>query len=239
MEQEQLLADLDRELRAVLGALQNFAPVTEDVTLADETGTVRVTVRPDASLAEVVVASAWSEEIEPEALPGVIGETLGRAQARAMGFDIDALEAGQQPQAEVDPAQVEAARGRLLADAEAQLLTHHTEEELNRRMDELPGIADGAIARLDKEIERLQRSTEADLPQDPSEFTPGDDFGDIVESENRMVSVRLVAGLVAEVRIREGWLERRSGNVLTQCFKEIIEQLPEAAATQTQQGDSQ
>ncbi|MCC2591995.1 hypothetical protein LKO27_00935 [Tessaracoccus sp. OS52] len=230
MEPEELLADLDKELRSVLGALQNLTPVTEDVTVSDASGAVRVTVRPDSSLAGVSVVPAWQEKVEPAALADVISDVLGRAQAKAMGFDIDALEEAQAD--EVDEAQVEAARGRLLKDAEQTLRRPSTEEELQRRMDELPGIVDDAMARLDRELVKLQTAGDGALPQDPAEFTPGADYGDLVESDNRMVAVRVVAGLVAEVRIKESWLEVRSGIAITECFNQIIERLPGVVAAQ-------
>lgn len=236
MEPEELLADLDKELRSVLGALQNFSPVTEDVTMSDETETVRVTVRPDTSLAAIQVAPTWTDKVEPEALAGVIGDVLGRAQARAMGFDVDRLEAGDQTEVVVDEARVEADRARMIRDAEETLLRPSTEEELQRKIESLPGTVDAALARFDDEIARLQNLDDSDLPQDPEEFTPGEGYGVLVESENRMVGVRVVAGLVAEVTFKESWLASRSGNTLTECFTQIIDQLPEVVAAQTGQG---
>lgn len=238
MEPEELIADLDKELRSVLGALQNFAPVTEDVTLSDETGTVHATVAPDLSLVAVSVASGWDEHVEPAALAGAVNEVLGRAQARAMGFDVDRLMADGTPaEGAVDEAEVERARARMIREAEDTLLTRPTEEELQRKIDALPGTVDAAMERLDREIARMQDMGERDLPQDPSEFTPGDDYGDRVWSANRMVGVLVAGGLVADVTIKESWAANRSGNALTECFREIIEQLPAVVAAQNG-GDS-
>lgn len=236
MQPEELLADLDRELRTVLGALQNFAPVTEDVTVSDETGTVRVTVRPDTSLAAIQVAPVWRDKLEPEALAGVVGDVLGRAQARAMGFDVDRLTEGEAPELVVDEAQVEADRAQMLREAEEKLLRPSTEEELQQKIDALPGTVDAALARFDEEIAKFQEMSDSDLPQDPEEFTPGEGYGELVESENRMVGVRVVAGLIADVTFKESWLQGRSGNTLTECFTQIIDQLPAVVAAQTGQG---
>lgn len=235
MEPEELIADLDKELRSVLGALQNFAPVTEEVTLSDETETVHVTVAPDLSLVAVNVAPAWVDRVEPEALAGVINEVLGRAQARAMGFDVDRLTSdGATPEVVVDEAEVERARAKMVREAEDALLTRPTEEELQRRIDALPGTVDAAMERLDREIARMQEMGEADLPRDPAEFTPDDDYGDRVWSSNHMVGVRVVGGLIADVTVKESWAANRSGNVLTQCFGQIIEQLPAVVAAQNE-----
>lgn len=237
MEPEDLIADLDKELREVLGALQGFAPVTEDVVVSDETQTVSVTVRPDMTLAAVQVQPVWAEKVQPDTLAGVISELLGRAQAKAMGFDVDALDEGRDPhEVVVDEAEVEAARERLLKEKTEELLAPVGEEELQARIDELPAQMDELISKLDVEIEKMQSGNTMGLPEDPAEFEPDESYGDWVHSENRMVGVRVVAGMVADVEIRTNWVEGRSGNVLTECFNQIIEQLPEVVAAQNEQG---
>lgn len=233
---EELMADLDRELRSVLGALATLAPVSEDVTVSDEFGVVRVTVRPDTSLATVQVAPAWQGKVEPADLPNVIGEVLGRAQARAMGFDIDALEAEEAPV--VDEAAIDAARDALLKDKTEELLAPVSDDELQAKVDALPDLVEGLSKRLDDEIQKMKDSADEDLPQDPAEFVPDESVGEWVHTETRMVGVRVVAGLVSEVAIKESWLDGRSGNVLTESFNEIIEQLPAVVAAQNEQGDA-
>lgn len=236
---DELMADLDRELRNVLGALATLAPVTEDVTVSDERGVVQVTVRPDTTLAAISVVPAWQEKVEPGELAGVVGEALGRAQAKAMGFDIDALEAseaGQDP--EVDEAQVEATRDALLREKTEELLAPVSEDTLQARVDALPDMIEGLSRRLDVETLKMQNLTDADLPQDPADFVPDESVGDWVHTDSRMVGVRVVAGLVSEVSIKESWAAGRSGNALTESFNEIIERLPAVVAAQNKQGDS-
>lgn len=236
---DELMADLDRELRNVLGALATLAPVTEDVTVTDDAGAVRVTVRPDTTLAAVAVVPNWQEKVEPADLATLIGEVLGRAQARAMGFDIDALEAAESGEApEVDQAQVDAARDALLKEKTEELLAPVSEDTLQARVDALPDMIENLGKRLDVESLKMQNLSDADLPQDPEDFEPDESVGEWVHTANRMVGVRVFAGLVSEVSIKESWLAGRSGNVLTESFTEIIEQLPEVVAAQNKRGDS-
>lgn len=236
---DELMADLDRELRSVLGALATLAPVTEDVTVSDAAGVVRVTVRPDTTLAAISVVPTWQEKVEPGDLANLIGEVLGRAQARAMGFDIDALEAAEAGQApDVDQAQVDATRDALLREKTEELLAPVDEDTLQARVDALPDMIEGLSRRLDVETLKMQDLTDADLPKDPAEFVPDESVGEWVHTESRMVGVRVVAGLVSEVSIKESWLAGRSGNVLTESFDEIIQRLPEVVAAQTTRGDS-
>lgn len=236
---EELMADLDRELRSVLGALATLAPVTEDVTVSDELGVVRVTVRPDTSLAAVQVVPAWQQKVEPAELANLVGEVLGRAQAKAMGFDIDALEAAEAGEAPaVDEAAIDAARDALLRDKTEELLAPVSEDDLQAKVDALPDMVEGLSRRLDDEIQKMKDSAEEGLPKDPAEFVPDESIGDWVHTESRMVGVRVVAGLVSEVTFKESWLDGRSGNSLTDSFSEIIEQLPAVVAAQNEQGDA-
>lgn len=232
---DELMADLDRELRKVLGALAALAPVTEDVTVSDEKGAVQVTVRPDTTLASIAVLPTWQEKVEPSELAGLISDVLGRAQAKALGFDVDALEAGEDA---VDPAQVEATRDALLRDKTEELLAPVSEDVLQARVDALPDMIDGINKRLDVETLKMQDLSESELPQDPEEFVPDESVGEWVYSESRTVGVRVVAGLISEVFIKENWLAGTSGIALTERFNEIIERLPEVVAAQTEQGDA-
>lgn len=226
MEPEQLLAELDRELKQVLSAFASFKPATEEVTVSDDTGRVEVVVSPKAELVKVAVAPNWRDEIEVSALANTVAETIAKAQAKAFGLDIDADGDAVE---DADPAEVQRLQDALMAEKTEELLRPVGEDELQRRIAELPGEVERLEALADDVADKVA-PTEADLPEDADEFAPDDSFGTRVHSENRMVSVRVMAGFVGEVTIQESWLAARSGIAVTECFDQIIEKLAEVSA---------
>lgn len=228
MEPEQLLAELDKELKSVLSALASFKPATEDVSVTDASGQVEVVVKPSSELVRISVAPDWAKHMEVAALAPAIAETISKAQAKAFGLDMDDLG---EP-VESDAAEVQQLQDRLIAEKTDELFRPVSNDELQRKVDDLPGMLDRLEKFADEAVEKVQPD-EADMPRDPAEFTPDESFGTTVTSENRMVSVRVMAGFVGEVAIKESWLAARSGIAVTECFDQIIEQLPDVVAAET------
>ena len=217
MDPQQFLTELDSELRLVIGEFLTAAPSTSDVAATDETGRVTVTLHADRTLSRVQVAGNWEEDIEPSALTGVILDVAGRAQT---GVSISDEETAR----DVDPQDVEEAMDALLREQTEQLLAPISAAELQRQIDTLPALLDSLDAQLDLAIAQTASTTKDELPSEE----PSDDAvlgGEIVESENRMVSVRLFAGHLAEVRIKESWLQGRSGLAVTECFDQIVDRI--------------
>lgn len=221
MDPQQFLTELDSELRSVIGTLLGTAPATHDVTATDESGRVSVTLRPDRTLAKVQVAANWEEEIESPALAATIVEVAGTAQGLVMG--VGDPDSGQ----EVDPQDVEEAREALLLEKQAELLAPMSAAQLQKQIDDLPALMDRLDAQLDDAIRRTAKQPDDQLPQPTSGRDDEDSLGDIVESENKMVSVQLFGGQVADVRIKESWLVGRSGLAVTECFDQIIARINE------------
>lgn len=220
MDPQQFLTELDSQLRSVIGTALAFAPATSDVTTTDDSGIVSVTLRPNQSLARVQVGANWMEEIEPSALASTILEVAGQAQAEVLGVGSDA-----DPAEGADPVEVNRALNSLLEEKTAEMMQPVSATRLQQQIDDLPALLDKLGAQLDDAIEKTAKRSEDDLPQATSGRDDEDSLGDVVESENRMVSVQLFGGRVTDVRIKESWLESRSGIAVTQCFDQIIDRI--------------
>ncbi|MDO5736253.1 MAG: hypothetical protein Q4P15_07235 [Propionibacteriaceae bacterium] len=217
MDPQQFLTELDSELRSVIGEFLTTTASASDVAATDESGRVSVILHPDRTLARVQVAAGWEEDIESLALAGVIVEVAGRAQTGAQV-------SGEDEAVDVDPEDVDEATDALLREQTQALLAPISAQELQRQIDELPALLERLDAQLDVAIARTSRTSEDELPtEEPSADEAIE--GEVVESENRMVSVRHVAGHLAEVRIKESWLAGRSGLAVTECFNQIVDRM--------------
>lgn len=219
MDPQQFLTELDADLRSVIGELLATATSATESTATDDSGRVKVTLHPDRTLAQVVIAPDWETEIESSALAAVILEVAGRAQQVTM-VEGDAPAAA----VDVDPEEIEAARDELLRGATAELMEPISAAELQRQIDDLPAMLDRLNAQLDVAIEKTARLGETDLP---TEDAVEDDemAGETVTSKNGMVSVRVLQGHLGDVRIKESWLQGRSGIAVSQCFEEIMQRI--------------
>lgn len=224
MDPQQFLTELDSELRTVLGAFLASTSPASEVTATDESGRVSVTLRPDTTLARVEVAANWEEEIESTQLASTILEVAVSALTGA---------AQNTTTEDVDPAAVDEARDELLREKTAELMAPMTQDELSQQIDDLPGLLDRLDAQLDDAIEKTSRVTDDDLPREDSGRDDEDALGEIVESENRMVRVQLFHGQLADVRIKESWLEGRSGLAVTECFDQITARIATNTADQS------
>lgn len=213
MDPQQFLTELDSELRSVIGAFLTTAAPTSESTATDDSGRVTVTLHPDRTLARVQVAANWEEEITAAQLAATILEVAVSAQGSIP--DDENIE-------DADPAVVDAAKQALLQEASEELLAPVSEQELQRRIDDLPALLDRLDAQLDAAIAKTSRAVDDDFPRPESGEDDEDLLGDVVESENKMVRIQLFEGHLADVRIKERWLEGRSGHAVSQCFDEII-----------------
>ena len=219
MDPQQFLTELDSELRSILGEFLATAPTTTSVAATDDSGRVRVTLHPDRTLARVQVAADWENEIEGSALAATILEVAAMAQT---GAPVDGDGAGDA--AAVDPQDVEAARDALLREKGAELMAPVGAAELQQQIDDLPALLERLDAQLDDAIEKTARLRDDDLPRADA-VDEEQAQGEVVESENRMVSIRVIAGHLGDVRIKESWLEGRSGIAVTQCFDQIMHRI--------------
>lgn len=216
MDPQQFLMELDSELRSVIRTFLTTGSPASEVTATDDSGRVTVTLRPDQTLARVQVAANWEEEILAPQLADTILRVAVSAQSGIPGGeDIE----------DADPEAVDAARETLLQETADELLAPMSEQELQQQIDDLPALLERLDARLDEAIAKTSQALEDDFPRADSDEDVEGPLGDIVESENKMVRVQLFQGHLADVRIKESWLEGRSGIAVTECFEQIVEQI--------------
>lgn len=235
MEPEQLMQEMDEDLRKALALLTRFEPAVEDVTVADESGKVEVTFHPDLSLAKVSVAADWQSEIEPGMLEAAVSETMARGLSKAMGFDLDDVEAIVDDEPDPNSPEVKEAAARTMRDAEDILLAPRSESEVQHMVDNIDNLFAEFDAVADKAMTKLDNMP---MPKSDEEFQEEgqDPAGELVESDNHMVAVRVARGIVGGCTIRESWLDGRSGIAVTESFSQIIERLPDVVAAQTSTG---
>lgn len=220
MDPQQFLTELDSELRTVLETFLATTSPASEVTATDDSGRVSVTLRPDRTLARVEVAANWEEEVESAQLAPTILEVAVRALTGA---------AQTVPPEDVDPRAVDEARDALLREKTAEMMAPMTQDQLSQQIDDLPGLLDRLDAQLDDAIEKTSRVSDDDLPREDSGQDDEDALGEVVESENRMVRVQLFHGQLADVHIKESWLEGRSGLAVTECFDQITARIATTA----------
>lgn len=188
----------------------------DEATVVDVSGQVQASVSLSGRLERVVVSPRWQDRVDDEDLAGIVLETISRAQFGAMELpDDEALAA-------VSDADVEAGVEEALARATEQLLRPRSEEERQARIDALPALfasMDADLARMDRALDRLEGSLDADAVEDIE--PEGDEF----RSENSMVTVIAKDGFVVDVAIHANWLRGKSGIAVTECLDQIIEQI--------------
>ncbi len=220
MDPQQFLTELDSQLRSVVEQFLATTPAATEVTATDDSGRVSVTLHPDRTLARVQVAADWQEEIEPSVLAATILEVAGRAQWGPQDEGDD----GAPVAADIDQQDVDDAVEALLREKTAELMAPVSPAELQRQADALPGLLDQLDAQLDDAIARSAEARDEDLPSEDADGHQ-DAVLEVVESENRMVSVGLSAGHLGEVRIKESWVRGLSGIAVTQCFDQIMDRI--------------
>lgn len=185
----------------------------------DPTGAVTVEFAPGGTLQSIDVAPTWETHIEAANLVDVVNETLRRAR--------DGEGTTPQP-AGLSDEDVAAIRERRLAERRRAMSQQRSPEELQQLVDELPKQFDQLNASV---RDMLARADEFRLEISDEEVPVETES---VHSANKMVSVELSSGLVVGVAIHPTWLPGKSGNVITQCFDEIITALPNTAAENSQ-----
>lgn len=189
----------------------------------DESGRVSVTVGPDGLPVKISVDPKWSDDIGDDELATTIHLTIGNAQMAAFGFD-------EEPE-DLSPEEVAKAKQQVLAEAEKKILRPVSEDEHQAMVERLPSLFDQfdqALVQLDKRLNQMA----GQAPEDPDEADGDpDDVGVEVKADNSMVSLVVNNGSVIGVNIHKNWLAGKSGHALTECFDQIIDQLPTAVAS--------
>lgn len=185
----------------------------DGTTVVDVSGQVQAVVGPTGRLQRVVVSPRWQERIDVEDLPGIVLETISRAQFGAVELPAD------EDLAAVSDAEVQAGVEQALAQATERLLRPRPEEERQARIDALPALfaaMDEDLARMDRALDRLEAGLDVD---DVEDLEPeGDEF----RSGNSMVTMIARDGFVVDVAIHANWLRGRSGIAVTECLDQII-----------------
>lgn len=198
--------------------LLRMQPQPREVTVQDEEGQIAVSFDAQARLNRIAIDARWADRIEPAALADAILTTVAEGQLQAAGLEEDDAP---EPTAE----EVAAKRTEIFALGEAQVLAPSSEASLQSKIDNLPNLfdqLDDALGRLDSKLAQAQPpislAEAEELGLEPVE-------GERIASDNAMVSLTVVKGLIVDVSLHPGWLAGRSGLVLTECFDQIIAKL--------------
>lgn len=209
------LQHLDDQLDALI-RLEAALDAAEPGAATDETGAVTVEFSPEGQLTSISVAPTWEQQIKAEELPTVISDTLVRARDGA-GEPVE-TDSG------LSDEEVAAIRERELEEMRQTLFAPQSDEELEEIAKNLPSQFDELNASIEAMLAKAG-DAEIEVSEDELEV-PGEEY----HSENGMVAVKVANGAVVGVSFHESWLPGKSGNVITQCFNEIIQELPGTAA---------
>ena len=97
---------------------------------------------------------------------------------------------------------------------------------MQRKVDNLPNLFaqfDAAMATLEQQIAKQEQGEPVPMSEAGAEEP---DEGTRFSSANSMVSLVVVGGAIVDVQMHANWLPGKSGIVLTECFDQVIEQLP-------------
>ncbi len=204
------LRHLDGQLDALIRASAALDAAAGPGDATDPTGAVRVEFGPGGQLAAIRVHPDWERVITADDLTTVINDTLVRAR--------DGEEADADPGTELTDEQVAAIREREEAETLAALQAVDG-DELAEAASAVPAQLDALNAELTALLARAEEVAVdiSDEPVEPSTVT--------TRSDNDMVAIETVGDTPVRVAIHRRWLSGRSGNILTQCFAEIIDQL--------------
>lgn len=210
---------MQAQLNELVRDMLRLQPRHEEVTVRDPEGQIAATYGADGQLARVLVEPRWVEKIESSELATAILTTIAEAQFQASGLSDDAPEPTQ--------AEIDAKRAEILRNAENELDAPKTDDELQTKIDSLPGLfgqLDAALDRLNARVEEME--VPVSLAEADELGLTAEPVGEQFRSENSMVTVTVSAeGAVVDVAIHANWLDGKSGIAVTECFDQIIEQL--------------
>lgn len=220
-----MMNELSSSLAALNAMSSPFAIPDDNYTISDDDGIVAVSATRMGRITAITVKPTWQDTITSDELTVRVNSLVLQATFKAMGMEIPTGSAEQTEFPEVSRAALTAPPEQIpptQADhARADRLVDRTLNDLLARVDS-PSFSEGMAAeRFYTQLDQL----DAALSDEPT--SEREDEDPRFFSENRAVSAALTSLGIGDIQFREGWADGKSGNVITTCLAEVLDQIPQ------------
>ena len=222
-ELNQLMAELPQSISTLNKLSESLDPPTEDYTETDADRVVTISCRPNGALISIRIADNWRNKIEPDMLADRLNQTMAAAQLRAMGIGSVELtgkgrsrddDSASQERIDLTSVQPTAADRK-----QAEQYAQRSYQEFVNRVDEAVRDEGAALERFYSGMDKLNRALADEVPDAADEEQH-------IYSENHKAWAVLTPAGVNGFDFKANWVKNQTGITLTNCLREIIEQLP-------------
>lgn len=208
---EAFLEHLDAQLDMLIRKSASLEARAGSGAATHPSGVITVEFDSAGLLQSIDVAPMWEQHLKAAELATAITDTIVMAR--------DGDDERSAP-VELSDDQVAAIRERKLAEVAAEQSAPRTDAETRELLDTLPQ----SLQELNRSFGELIAKAEelrTQIQEEPIELATA-----TVSSDNEMVTLEVAAGTVVGASVREQWAAGKSGNVITECFAQAIDQLP-------------
>lgn len=223
------LHQLEQLVANVEAMTKMFSLDNEQGEASDPTGAVTAVVGQDSRIRSLSVLPQWQKEVDSDGLAAAVQGAVGRAVCAVYGIEPAEEGAAAESAAEQSPA--EAARDTMLSDADITIEHRARPQQMvDEQLTKLEQASQRDQGEMIAELRGLADTAEG-IARDWQAVEQGETAGVELFSENRRVSMTFApGGIMTGVNFDQNWLTGKSGNVVTENLREILDQAAELSS---------